>query len=43
MVEAGDKSLTMWLDDVHDSPVSLVRFIQVLEAGGQPHASPGGW
>lgn len=30
VVEAGDKSLTMWLDDVHDSPVSLVRFIQVL-------------
>lgn len=39
VVEAGGKSLTMWLDDVHDSPVSLVRFIQILEAGGQPHAS----
>lgn len=39
VVEAGSRSLTLWLGDVHDSPAFLVRFIQVLDAGGLPHAS----
>lgn len=37
-IEAGGKIIDLSLDDIEDSLVLLVRFIQVLAAGGEPHA-----
>ena len=41
-VEGGGKTLSLWIDDIKDSPVLLVRFVQVLAAGGEPHAALAG-
>lgn len=38
-VTAGDNRLTLVLDDIQDSPVTFVRFVQILAAGGLPHAT----
>lgn len=38
-VTAGDNRLTLLLDDVRDSPITFVRFVQILVAGGLPHAA----
>jgi hypothetical protein len=39
VVGAGGKELTLWIDDIEDSLVLLVRFTQVLAADGAPHAA----
>lgn len=41
VVEAsvGTRRLEIAFDDVEDNPVILVRFIQILAAGGRPHAA----
>lgn len=38
-VTAGDNRLTLVLDDIQDSPVTFARFVQILVAGGLPHAA----
>ncbi|WP_202306156.1 hypothetical protein [Mesorhizobium sp. L-8-10] len=38
-VEAHGKRLDLQIDDIHDSLVTFVRFIQILAAGGEPHAA----
>jgi hypothetical protein len=38
-VEADGKELDLWIDDVGDSLVLFVRFVQILAAGGEPHAA----
>lgn len=38
-VTAGDNRLTLVLDDIEDSPITFVRFVQILVAGGLPHAT----
>jgi len=38
-VTAGDNRLTLVLDDIQDSPLTFARFVQILVAGGLPHAA----
>ncbi|MCW5692495.1 MAG: hypothetical protein KIT48_09025 [Pseudolabrys sp.] len=38
-INAGDSRLDLVISDVSDNPVTLVRFIQILNAGGLPHAA----
>ena len=38
-VTAGDSRLDLVINYVSDSPVTFVRFVQILKAGGLPHAA----
>lgn len=38
-VTAGDNRLDLMIDDLSDNPVTFVRFVQILNAGGLPHAA----
>lgn len=38
-VTAGDKRLDLVLDDIRDYPITFARFVQILRAGGLPHAA----